>query len=705
MAVVAAILPVIIVALFITAEAVGKVKSASTATLERLTRDLAAAIDQELANDLFDLALLARTTSDGPTFEAQRKLLSDMLGAPVVQRDGEAVSMPRQAELLRAVLKARESGRSVISNVIIQGGGIPVMVAIVMPIQRPEGITTIEVLLPCATMGAALRRVELSEGDVAALVDPTGRIAAATGDGAQLVGEIVHNGQTGPSEALASGEAFNQTAEMLRKAPGWRVISRVGRDNPLVFSERNSMAYSVLAVIVATALSLGLVTALGGQLSKPLQLLAELARNVAMGNDSKLLPSAASAVAELETVRLALLRADAVLRRRGAAERMALREARTQQELLVSVLNGTTESIYVKDLDLRYVLVNRAALLSGTKPQAEWQVLGRDTAELFPPSLARRIEAADRTVLATGQLTRIEQSYVDPYTGQQHWLSMTTTPWQDAEGRVVGVVTVGRDITESRQAEVRLRGLQADLLRTTRLTAMGAMGSGLAHELNQPLAAATNFLNAGHRLLERASEGDMRALASAREAVAEGARQMLRAGAIVRRLRDFVERGEVELQPQNLAEMLSEACDLARNDASLTGIELRLGACEGQVMVDRTQIQQVLLNLIRNAAEAISSGVQDRPGDILVSAIAVGERNKGVCIEVSDNGPGLAPGIADRLYQPFVSSKSTGMGIGLAICQTIVEGHGGTLTNETTLLGGMLFRITLPDLHPHGEHT
>jgi two-component system sensor kinase FixL len=390
-----------------------------------------------------------------------------------------------------------------------------------------------------------------------------------------------------------------------------------------------------------------------------------------------------------------------------------LREARTGQELLISVVNGTAESIYVKDLELRYVLVNRAALLSGTQPRAEWQVLGRGTIDLFPPVVARRIEAADRSVLATGRMTSFEQEY-QPEDGScgSRWVAMTIAPWQDAEGRVVGVVSVSRDITASRQAESRLRAMQADLLRATRLSAMGAMASGLAHELNQPLAAATNYLNAGSRLLERGMAGDTASFPIARGAVIGGVEQLLRAGAIVRRLRDFVERGEVELQPEDIERVLRESCDLARTDGIAAGVDLRLHITNrtGLAMIDRTQIQQVLLNLIRNAAEAICSA---EPGaavgitlGMTLGEIDVSARTDDagdLCIEVRDTGPGLPPGIAERLFQPFVSSKRTGMGIGLSICRTIIEGHGGRLTAEPREPRGMIFRITLPALHPPGE--
>lgn len=456
------------------------------------------------------------------------------------------------------------------------------------------------------------------------------------------------------------------------------------------------------AAAVPALVGLGWAVLLAIGLARSLQALAAHARSVATGSDTPVEPLHSSSITELNELRLGIERAEAVLRRRGAAERVALREARAGQELLASVVNAAAESIYVKDIDLRYVLVNCAALRSGSEPREEWQVLGRCAADIFPQPLATAIEAADAAVLASGRMQSFEHAQIQP-DGSERWIWMTITPWQDARGKVVGVVSVTRDVTTERASAVRLRILQADLLRATRLSAMGAMASGLAHELNQPLAAATNYLNAGVRLLERSGPAHDPGIVTAREVVSDGVQQLQRAGDIVRRLRDFVSRGEAELQPEDVGELIREACDLARMDGTAGTIDLRVEVADdiGVAMVDRTQIQQVLVNLIRNAGEAIMSRHEPlmpaRQGEIVVSAARQPEGR--MWIEVTDNGPGLAPGVADRLFQPFVSTKATGMGIGLSICHTIIEGHGGRLTAETRV-DGMMFRITLPALHP-----
>ena len=578
---------------------------------------------------------------------------------------------------------------------------LPVTVVVVPVLRQGVAIATIEVMLPSDRLIAALRRYHYQPGGFAVLVDPSGRVAASTRDVARLVGQF-HAPQRGLQDSAPQRGDITVSSALVR-APGWRVFYSAERAAS-VDIQADLNALCIAAIVIATCVAVAVMFLVSARLSRKLRALTDLVRNVATGSKRAEAIMAPSEIVEFEDLRQGMIRADAVLRRRAAAERMALREARTGHELLVSVVNGTAEWIHVKDLELRYVLVNRAGLNAGPESCAEWQVLGRTAIDLFPPEIARRIDAADRLVLATGRTTVFEQPYIQKDSGKTLWVSMTVAPWKDATGHVVGIVSVSRDITEQRLADARLRSIQADLLRATRLSAMGAMASGLAHELNQPLAAATNYLNAGGRLLDRAAQGDGQVFPLARSAVSDAAQQLLRAGAIVRRLRDFVERGEVELQMENVGDLLLEACDLARSDGIAEGITLRhdIEADAGVMLVDRTQIQQVLLNLIRNAAEAILSGDPGVAGEGEVVVQGHRDMDGSMLIDVRDNGPGLVPGIAERLFEPFVSSKQSGMGIGLAICRTIIEGHGGSLTAQPNTRGGMRFRISLPALISSG---
>jgi two-component system sensor kinase FixL len=368
----------------------------------------------------------------------------------------------------------------------------------------------------------------------------------------------------------------------------------------------------------------------------------------------------------------------------------------------MSVLNNAADQIQLTDRDLRYVMVNRATLASLGMPGQENRVLGRRASEILPPETGQRVEELDTEVLATGEHRVLEMDWTVSGMAPRI-VAMTKSPWRDVAGQVSGVVTILRDVTAQRRAEARLRAVQADLLRATRLSAMGAMGSGLGHELNQPLAAATNFLNAAVRMLDSVDEirDWARVSGGVREAVGEAAAQMLRAGAIVRSLRQFVERGEIELDIADLGPLVREACDLARADGAIGPAKLVAWVPEtvGLALVDRTQMHQVLLNLIRNAAEALE-GKPD--GRIAVSATRDSTSLTGgaLVITVTDNGPGLDPDVAGRLFEPFVSTKPTGLGIGLAISRTIVEGHGGRLLAKPAEGGGTAFRILLPAVQP-----
>ena len=404
-------------------------------------------------------------------------------------------------------------------------------------------------------------------------------------------------------------------------------------------------------------------------------------------------------VTEFEALRIGLRRAEAELRRQTASARSALAEARDGAELLRSVIDGTADGINVKDLDLRYVLTNHVSRRQLKLPAREEAAVGMRAEDVLPAEQARGLERVERAVIATGTTREFEVSVPDGIEVRHY--RVTKAPWRDAEGRLAGVVSVSRDITQAKATETRLRRQQAGLLRATRLSALGAMAGGLAHEVNQPLTAATNFLTVSVRMLDQATAGDTAArarLAGARAAAADAAAQLLRAGAIVRQLRGFVLRGEAELQMEDVADLIAEACELARADGAVAGIALdtALAPALGQACIDRTQLQQVLLNLIRNAAEAIRATPLAVPAAILV--VAARTANGAVEITVADTGPGLAPEIRDSLFEPFTSTKPDGMGIGLPICRSIVEGHGGTLETVATGGDGTVFRIRLPPI-------
>lgn len=245
------------------------------------------------------------------------------------------------------------------------------------------------------------------------------------------------------------------------------------------------------------------------------------------------------------------------------------------------------------------------------------------------------------------------------------------------------------DLTEKKQTEAELQSLQADLAHASRLSAVGTLASSLAHEINQPLTAIANYLSAARDLMD----GDLEANKGYfREALQESVTESLRAGTIVRRLREFVSRGEINRQVLSIAQVVEDATVLGMIGAQEKGVHCSIDIAPdtNHVFVDRVQIQQVMVNLMRNAIEAMSDSVQKK----LHIAVTSMDAHR-VEIAVSDTGSGIDAELEERIFDPFASTKGDGMGLGLSICRTIIEAHGGTIGAEPNPEGGTIFRITL----------
>jgi two-component system sensor kinase FixL len=251
-----------------------------------------------------------------------------------------------------------------------------------------------------------------------------------------------------------------------------------------------------------------------------------------------------------------------------------------------------------------------------------------------------------------------------------------------------------QDLTERQAAESRVQALQFELIHMGRLSDMGEMTAVLSHELNQPLSAISNYLKGGQRLLETENP-ESRAI----PALARAAEQSLRAGEIIRRMRDFVARGESTRRPESLRKLIEEASALGLVGARERDVATRFewDPSVDIVLVDKIQVQQVVLNLLRNGMEAMENSARRE------LKVATGVTGDGLAmVSVADTGSGIDPGIADRLFEPFVSTKgSQGMGVGLSICRTIIEAQGGRIWAEPNPGGGSIFRFTAPI--DHGE--
>ena len=248
-----------------------------------------------------------------------------------------------------------------------------------------------------------------------------------------------------------------------------------------------------------------------------------------------------------------------------------------------------------------------------------------------------------------------------------------------------------RDLTERQQTLLRLQDLQSELAHVGRVSEMGTLASSIAHELNQPLTAVANYCESARDLLDATPDEDT--LDTVREAMNEAARQAVRAGQIVRRLRDFMSYREIEPQIESLQRLVNEANALALVGSREHGIDVQLALDPDAdlVFVDRVAVQQVLVNLIRNAIDAMIGS----PKRLLT--IRTSRRDDAaVQVTVEDTGEGMAERVAGQLFQPFVTSKKSGMGIGLSICRTIIEAHGGRIWFERRETAGTAFHFTIP---------
>lgn len=245
------------------------------------------------------------------------------------------------------------------------------------------------------------------------------------------------------------------------------------------------------------------------------------------------------------------------------------------------------------------------------------------------------------------------------------------------------------EVKQRRRADVRAQELQVELIHASRLSAAGQMAGALAHELNQPLTAFTNSVNAGRRMMANSAYE----VETVRDVLDEAADQALRAGEIIRRLREFVTRGETDMRIESLPDLIREASDLASAGTGAHGVQIRLSfdPRAETVLGNRIQLQQVILNLMRNAQDALADS-ERRELDVATAWLGDGS----IEIAVADRGSGLPDDIVEHLFEPFHTTKSNGMGLGLSICRTIVEAHGGKLRYEPNFGGGAIFRVMLP---------
>ena len=316
---------------------------------------------------------------------------------------------------------------------------------------------------------------------------------------------------------------------------------------------------------------------------------------------------------------------------------------------------------------------------------------------LFANRMYRRLfgsQTSGHEELLAGRRGRYTDESVEVYSASvQRWFEVQHRMLAWTDGRRVRL-QVSRDITERRRHEEESRIQQEKIQITSRLTTMGEMASSLAHELNQPLTAISNY-SMGAVAMIKSGNADMTKLLPALE---KAAAQAERAGKIISRIRDFVKRSEPRRQSVQIQEVVDNAISLAEIHARKrhVRIECQIPTAVPDVLADPILIEQVLLNLIKNGLEATDESSLET---LIVKLIIEDEH---IRISVIDRGHGLAD--PDRLFEPFFSTKSEGLGMGLNICRTIIESHHGRLWAENNPQGGTIFCFTLPCAEPDSEN-
>jgi two-component system sensor kinase FixL len=351
--------------------------------------------------------------------------------------------------------------------------------------------------------------------------------------------------------------------------------------------------------------------------------------------------------------------------------------------LVTALIGSSADGVIVTDAAQAILIFSPACeRLFG---YASRDVVGNNIAMLFPPDRLAEEEALVQQTLSGHNIARVETMWRHK-DGSEIPISLSATSVRSGESRVAGILFTARDIA----AQTKEARLEANLAHVSRLSAMGEMSAAIAHELNQPLTAVTNYVKAAQRFLgaDKPSPAQIR---SARDAVEKAADQTIRAGTIIRYLRDFVEKRESEKAAENINQVIREAVALGLVGTAHSNIKVKLNLEPRipRLVIDKIQIQQVFLNLIRNAAEAMA-GAEN--GEIRISSV-VAERFAEITIR--DTGPGFLPKMAGKLFQAFVTTKRDGLGIGLKICQSIIEAHGGSIKALPGGPGGA-FQIRLP---------
>jgi C4-dicarboxylate-specific signal transduction histidine kinase len=275
--------------------------------------------------------------------------------------------------------------------------------------------------------------------------------------------------------------------------------------------------------------------------------------------------------------------------------------------------------------------------------------------------------------------------------GSIRWIKAMGRATADLPGQPARLTGIVIDVTAEKAAELRSEEQRRDMTHLARVALLGELSGAVAHELNQPLTAILSNAQAAQRFLAQAPPD----MAEVGDILADIVAEDKRAGEVIRRLRALYRKGEAQLQPVDLNEVAREVLQLTQGDliAREVSVTTRLAAILPTVRGDRVQLQQVLLNLIVNACDAMSAIAADERALTIATAR---DGADAVQVSIADRGPGIAVDMLDRLFQPFVTTKPQGLGLGLSICRSIVMAHGGRLWADNNPERGATFSVALP---------
>jgi PAS domain S-box-containing protein len=361
-----------------------------------------------------------------------------------------------------------------------------------------------------------------------------------------------------------------------------------------------------------------------------------------------------------------------------------------ERSFLRQVIDTDPNLIFAKDRDGRYTLANKA--VADTYGTTVENLIGKTDADFNSnPQEIESFRKIDLEVIDTRRERFIPEERITSREGKARWLQTVKRPIVGSNDTAIQVLGASTDITERKQAEMELREQRAELAHVARISTMGELAASLAHELNQPLTAILSNAQAALRFLS-SKPADIEEV---REVLQDIVNDNSRAGEVIRRMRSLVKKQEVEFAPVDVAGLIREVATLVHSDAILLNVKLAVETADGLPVVqgDKVQLQQVVLNLLLNAFDAM----KECPPTERQVKLSIEHKDAGLIqTAVSDRGPGLSSDKLNKIFEPFYTTKKEGLGMGLSICRSIIEAHGGRLWAENNPDRGATFYFTLP---------